>query len=163
MTDLTIEELIKTLEQQVKEGKSKRIDKGYASLDVVIHIPSIVKVGEGTIVNSGCILNGPITIGKYSMIGFRTLLFANEHNFKPEKLICIQEASIKPIEIGDDVWIGAHVFVRGDIKIGNHAIVGAGAVVTHNIPEWEIWVGVPAKKIGDRRTWEGCKNDKNKS
>jgi acetyltransferase-like isoleucine patch superfamily enzyme len=153
LPDITFEELKKTLEKGIQNKTSKKIDEGYATSDVIIQYPSNVKVGEGTILNSGCILIGPITIGKYCLIGYRCMLFAEEHNFKPDKFICIQESRIEPIEIGDDVFLGAYVFITSGIKIGSHAIIGAGAVVTHNIPEWEIWAGTPARKIGDRRVW----------
>lgn len=52
--------------------------------------------------------------------------------------------------IGDDVWLGHNVTVVGPVRIGNGAVVAAGAVVTKNIPECEIWGGVPARKIKDR-------------
>lgn len=52
--------------------------------------------------------------------------------------------------IGADVWIGANVIVRSGVKIGCGAVVGAGSVVTHDIPPYEIWAGVPARKIKDR-------------
>lgn len=54
--------------------------------------------------------------------------------------------------IEDDVWLGDSVLVCGPVKIGRGSIVAAGAVVTKDIPECEIWGGVPAKKIGDRFT-----------
>ncbi len=50
-------------------------------------------------------------------------------------------------EIGNDVWIAAGVNILNKVKIGNGAIIGAGAVVTHNIPAYAIAVGVPAKVI----------------
>jgi chloramphenicol O-acetyltransferase type B len=53
----------------------------------------------------------------------------------------------KPILIGHDVWIGARVFIRDGIKIGNGAIVAAGAVVTKDVPEYAVVGGVPAKVI----------------
>ncbi len=51
------------------------------------------------------------------------------------------------IEIGNDVWIGANVTMIGDIKIGNGAIIAAGAVVTKDVPDYAIVGGVPAKII----------------
>lgn len=56
----------------------------------------------------------------------------------------------KPLVIGNDVWIGSGVNILRNITIGDGAIIGAGAVVTHDIPPYEIWAGVPAKKVGQR-------------
>ena len=56
----------------------------------------------------------------------------------------------QPLSIGHDVWIGSNVCILRGVSIGNGAVIGAGAVVTHNIAPYEIWAGVPAKKIGQR-------------
>ena len=52
--------------------------------------------------------------------------------------------------VEDDVWIGAGAIILSGVKIGRGSIIGAGAVVTCDIPECEIWGGVPAKKIKNR-------------
>jgi serine acetyltransferase len=53
----------------------------------------------------------------------------------------------KPIHIGHDVWIGARVFIRDGVKIGNGAVVAAGSVVVKDVPDYAIVGGVPAKII----------------
>lgn len=55
------------------------------------------------------------------------------------------------IDIGDDVWLGAGVAIMPAVVIGKGAVVGANSVVTKSIPEYEIWAGSPAGKIGERR------------
>ena len=52
--------------------------------------------------------------------------------------------------IGNDVWIGANVCIKSGVKIGDGAVVGMGSVVTHDIEPYEIWAGVPAKRIRKR-------------
>lgn len=52
-----------------------------------------------------------------------------------------------PVEIGNDVWIGANVVIMDGLKIGDGAVIGANAVVTKNIPPYAIAVGIPAKVI----------------
>lgn len=54
------------------------------------------------------------------------------------------------VRIGDQAFVGAGATIMPDVMIGQGAIVGAGAVVTHDVPAFEIWAGVPARKIGDR-------------
>ena len=48
------------------------------------------------------------------------------------------------IFIGNDVWVGANSVITRGVRIGSYAIIGAGSVVTSDVPEWEIAVGVPA-------------------
>lgn len=50
-------------------------------------------------------------------------------------------------QIGNDVWIGANAMIKGGVKIGDGAIIGAGSVVTKDVPPYAIWVGVPAKLL----------------
>ena len=54
------------------------------------------------------------------------------------------------IVLAADVWLGVNVVILKGVHVGRGAIVGAGAVVTKNIPDYEIWAGVPARKIGER-------------
>jgi maltose O-acetyltransferase len=65
-----------------------------------------------------------------------------------------QGNSERDIIIGDDVWIGYGAQVLSGIHIGSHAIVGAGAVVTHDIPEYAVVGGVPARVIRMRNSVE---------
>ena len=57
------------------------------------------------------------------------------------------ENPYKPIEIGNDVWIGFRVVILGGVKIGDGAVIGAGAVVTKDVPPYAVVGGVPAKII----------------
>lgn len=53
----------------------------------------------------------------------------------------------KPITVGNSVWIGANATICGGVAIGDHAVIGGGAVVLHDVPENTIVAGVPAKEI----------------
>ena len=61
------------------------------------------------------------------------------------------------IILGDDVWLGVNVVVLKGVTIGRGAVVGAGAVVTKSIPSFEIWAGIPARRIGERQNAEGAR------
>lgn len=65
-----------------------------------------------------------------------------------------QVAEAQPVTIGHDVWIGDHAIVRGGVRIGNGAVVGAGAVVTKDIPAYAIVAGSPARIIRMRFSLE---------
>lgn len=57
------------------------------------------------------------------------------------------DLTVKPIEVKNDVWIGANVIILGGVTVGNGAIIGAGSVVTKNVPDYSIVVGNPAKVV----------------
>ncbi len=106
-----------------------------------------IKLGKNVFINSGCQFQdqGGIYIGDYSLIGPKTVLATLNHCFAPEDRGSLIPA---PIRIGKCVWIGANVTIVPGITIGDNAIIGAGAVVTKDVPENTIYAGVPAKQIG---------------
>ena len=57
----------------------------------------------------------------------------------------------KGIIINEDVWIGANAIILKGVEINKGAIIAAGSVVTNSIPSYEIWGGVPARKISERK------------
>jgi len=62
----------------------------------------------------------------------------------------VEFTEIKPVAIGNDVWIGINVTIMGGVKIGDGSIIGAGAVVTGNVDPYAIVAGCPARVIGYR-------------
>lgn len=101
-------------------------------------------------------------IGKYCSISWNCNIGAPTHPFKTltscaltyrKEYGVVEQDIIYPQKrtiIGHDVWLGCDVTVLAGVTIGNGAVVGAGAIVTQDIPPYEIWAGVPAKKISNR-------------
>ena len=58
-----------------------------------------------------------------------------------------EEDVLRPVSIGNDVWIGARVIVLGGVTIGNGAVIGAGSVVTRDVPPYAVVAGTPARLI----------------
>ena len=85
---------------------------------------------------------------------FFSVLRQNGHTFTNEQLFT---ESRDPVVIGNDCWIGQSVFMTGGIKIGDGAVVLAGAVVTKDVPPYAIVGGVPAKVIRYRYDEETIK------
>ncbi len=110
--------------------------------------PSNIKIGHDTIIGDHCFLDGrtKLIIGNHVGIASQVLIYNDEHNIHSSNY----ENSFGPVEIGDYVFIGPRAIILPNIKIGKGAVVAAGAVVTKDIPDFEIWGGIPAKKIGDR-------------
>lgn len=105
-----------------------------------------IHVGKNVFINSGCHFQdqGGITIGDGALIGHNAVLATLNHDIDPRKRSTMHPA---PITIGKDVWIGANATFVPGVKIGDGAIIAAGAVVTQDIPANVIAGGVPAKVI----------------
>lgn len=112
-----------------------------------------VQVGDNSSIGYRNFLNGVggISIGSNCLLGPDVRIFSGNHEFDQTSLPIRQQGEkLDPVSIGDDVWIGANVTVLAGVTIGDGAVVAAGAVVTKNILDFEIYAGVPAKKIGYR-------------
>lgn len=98
---------------------------------------------------------GIIRIGSGVLIGPNVVIRSSNHNYDDIN-IPIYKQKHKPgvIEIQDNVWIGAKVILP-NVCIGTGAVIGAGAVVTKNIPEMAVVAGVPAKVISYRTNVTG--------
>lgn len=95
---------------------------------------------------------GEIAIGSGVMVGPNVVIRASNHSVDRTDLpMWDQGQTGGRIVIGDDVWIGANAVIVPGVTIGSHVIVAAGAVVTHDVPDYAIAAGVPAKVIRDRR------------
>lgn len=115
---------------------------------------SKIEVGDRTFMNSDVWINGPgnITIGQDCLIGPRVGIIAVNHIFgDATRSINIQGHTSKGIVIEDDCWLAFGVVVVDGVTIGKGSVIGAGAVVTKDIPPYSIAVGVPAKVVGQRQ------------
>jgi acetyltransferase-like isoleucine patch superfamily enzyme len=93
-----------------------------------------------------------VTVGKNVLMAAYVYLVGGTHTFHRVDLpILFQERVSRGIQIGDNAWLGAHAVVFDGASIGKECIVGAGSIVNHDIPDWKIAAGVPAKVIKDRR------------
>ena len=87
-----------------------------------------------------------VFIGDHVMIGPNVLISTVGHPLSPQKRrdYC---AFAKPVRIGNDVWIGGHVTILPGVTIGDNVVIGAGAVVTKDIPANSLAMGVPARVV----------------
>ena len=98
---------------------------------------------------------GPITIGNQVHIAPHVMMFAANHNFADTDIpIYKQGVEGAPITIEDDVWVAGKVMITAGVRIGHGSVIGAGAVVTKDIPPWSVAVGVPARVIRTRKEQE---------
>lgn len=114
--------------------------------------PSL-RIGSNSFIGRGTYLGiyHPVAIGRDVLIGAYCYIISANHCFARRDLPIRQQGYIgSPVKIGDDVWLGTHVVVLAGVTIGDGAVIGAGSVVTHDIPAYQIWGGVPARFISDR-------------
>jgi acetyltransferase-like isoleucine patch superfamily enzyme len=109
--------------------------------------------GKYIFINHDCTFSAPtgMTIGNYVMIGHNCLFSTVKREFSDwKKPMLFQKASMQPIVIENDVWIGSNVTILAGVRIGRGAIVAAGAVVTKDVAPYTIVGGVPAKELKSR-------------
>ncbi len=115
-----------------------------------------ISLGDNVYVGDFCTISGDdgeVTIGNNVLIAAYTLIQAANHNF--DRLdIPIMDQGHEPsfVHIEDDVWIGASCVICPGVRIGTGAVVGAGAVVTKDVPPFAVTGGVPAKVIRYRKS-----------
>ena len=85
---------------------------------------------------------GGITIGDDVLIAANAQIISNNHDpYDRQILLC------KPVAIEKGAWIGAGATILPGVTIGMYAIVGAGAIVTKDVPDYAVVVGIPAKVV----------------
>jgi acetyltransferase-like isoleucine patch superfamily enzyme len=134
-----------------------------------------ISLGDGAIVSRSCVIQGktgPVMIGNRADIGCNCIFssvsgieigqstliaghcYIGGGRYRSDRLeIPMMDQGMYsegPVILGDDVWLGAGVIVLDGVRIGKGSIIGAGSVVTREIPEYSVAVGVPARVIGAR-------------
>lgn len=105
-----------------------------------------ITAGKNVFINAGCHFQdqGSISIGDNALIGHKVVLATLNHGLEPEDRGTLYPGAIV---IGKNVWISANATVLPNVKIGDNAVIAAGAVVTKDVPANAVAGGVPAKVI----------------
>ncbi len=126
-------------------GRNVRLIRG-----TWIEYPENLTIGDNTSINRNCLINaaGGVDIGKNVLIGPSVTIYSLNHNYSDRQLLIIdQDYSKARIIIENDVWLGLKSVILPGVTIGEGAIVGAGSVVTHDVPPGAIVTGVPARVV----------------
>ena len=127
-----------------KCGKMVNIRPGvYFGRGTQISIGDNSMIGEDSRIGSAA----EVKIGSDVLVGPQLLIYTSNHGIKRDAPIRLQALRIAPVEMGDDVWIGARCIIIPGVVIGNGVVVAAGSVVTKNVPDYAVVGGVPAKII----------------
>lgn len=107
-----------------------------------------IEVGKNFYANYNCtILDvGKVTIGDNCMFAPNVAIYTAGHPIHPDSRNSMYEYGI-PVSIGDNCWLGGNTIVCPGVKIGNNVVIGAGSVVTKDIPDWSIAAGNPCRVI----------------
>jgi acetyltransferase-like isoleucine patch superfamily enzyme len=116
------------------------------------YVTGEISIGADSTVNPYAVVRGKVSIGDGVRIGAHTSLLAFNHGSdRTDQPIFRQPHIALGIIVGDDVWIGSNAIVLDGVTIGPHSIIGAGAVVTKDVPAWSVAAGNPARVLRDRR------------
>lgn len=111
-----------------------------------------IVIGSNTHFAPYCCLYGPLTIGDNCAVAAHTVFASVGHGYARTDIPMVEQKVLKKeIVLEDDVWVGANAVITQGVTIGTGSIVGAGAVVTRDVPPFSVVGGVPARIIRDRR------------
>lgn len=125
-----------------------------APLDAIITPPFFcdygfnISIGRRFYCNMGCVIldGGQVCIGDYVMLGPHVQLYTPIHALEPEARTALEQHT-EPVRIGNKVWIAGGSIVCPGVSIGEGSVIGAGSVVTRDIPSGVLAAGNPCRVI----------------
>lgn len=129
-----------------KCGEGVNIEKGAV-------FPSSVELGDYSGLGIRAQINGKTVIGKHVMMGPEVCIYVRNHMFIRTDIPMDQQgfSDERPVIIEDDVWIGARAIILPGVHIGTGAVIGAGSVVTKDVPDYAVIGGNPARILRMRK------------
>jgi maltose O-acetyltransferase len=127
-------------------GERVRLDGRVVPVDLAAWENATLEIGGGTFLNFGVSISAAerITIGEGCLIGNYVVIMDTDYHDLRDHTAPGKSA---PITIGDNVWLGTRATVLKGVTIGSNSVIGAGSVVTSDIPERSLAFGVPATVI----------------
>jgi maltose O-acetyltransferase len=128
----------------VNVGADSRVNLG-----IRIYEPEGISIGKDCVIGENVVLDGrdKLIIGNHVDIASNVMIYNSEHDINDENF----QAKSAPVIIEDYVFIGPRSIILPGVKVGRGAVIGAGAVVTKDVPALAIVGGVPAKFIAERK------------
>jgi len=147
--------LLQTNSDGTMHGGSISVANGVILSDGVIlsTYGGSIEISPNVYIGPYCVLygHGGLFIGRDTMIAAHSIIVPANHGFACMDIPMTRQAlTNEGIHIGDNVWIGAGCKVLDGVRIGSGAIIGAGAVVTRDVEEYGIALGVPARVVRNR-------------
>jgi acetyltransferase-like isoleucine patch superfamily enzyme len=115
-------------------------------IELISHEGACITIGDHTFINYGSSISAHklVTIGRHCLLGHYTLILDNnEHDLQQHRMLPPSE----PVVIEDHLWIGSRVCILPGVRIGHHSAIGAGSVVTTDVPPYWLAAGNPAHVV----------------
>ena len=133
--------------EDIQIGREATLDDGVVLLCSGYPKKEKISIGERCYINRHTMIDAheQIEIGPDCMIGPFCYITDGDHARNGDKRLADQGMVAAPVVLEDNVWVGAHATILRGVRIGRHAVIGAGAVVTKDVAAFSTVVGVPAK------------------
>jgi maltose O-acetyltransferase len=134
-------------------GDRTRLASTISTLELSVGPQGLLDIGERVLINHGCSIGATklVRIGERSNIGSQAILIDNAfHELDPDRRN--EQPEPAPVILEANVWLAARVIVLPGVTIGQNSVVGAGSVVTRDIPPNVLAAGIPAKVIRPLRS-----------
>ena len=107
-----------------------------------------VSIGSWSRVGIGSVVIGPVRIGQQVIIAQHVVIAGMNHSYEAiDRPIRQQPPTARAIVIEDECWIGANAVITAGVRIGKHAVVAAGSIVTKDVPPYSVVAGNPARLL----------------
>ena len=133
--------------------------------DVDLFAGCVFKIGEGCDIGTRNRIAGNVVIEDYVLFGPDNYICSEDHCFSDiqrpimhQDAVTVTKNGHDELKIGSGSWIGTHVAIIGDVHIGKNCVIGANSVVTKDVPDYCVAVGIPARIVKrynkDTNAWE---------
>lgn len=149
-TKISALSVLRNDENTIKIGDRCKIERGA----ILKCYGGNIELGNDVSINEYSIIygQGNVKIGNSVLIAAHVSIISENHCFQSRsELIRRQGVSQKGILIGDDVWLGIRSIILDGVHVADGSVIGAGAIVTKDTEPYGIYVGSPARKIGERK------------
>ncbi len=120
-------------------GKSPRVKSG-------AEISPNAYLGDYSELGTRCMIQANVHIGSHVIMGPDVKIYSRNHKFDRLDIpIQKQGKNYYETHIGNDVWLGANTLITAGVRVGNHAVIAAGSVVTKDVPDFAVVGGIPAR------------------
>ena len=129
-----------------KCGKNVNVERG-------AYFTHLLEIGDNSGLGINCNVSGKVIIGNNVLMAPNVIILTINHSYKDRTKLIKEQGNMpeKPVIIGNDVWIGTNVIILPGVHIGNGCVIGAGSVVTHDVKDYSVVAGNPARVVSERK------------